>query len=106
MVQADRNQPIAERLREVAADEDRPIERFRHSLDPADQIDRWPDDGEVEPIGRADIAITDRADVQRHDDFERRLVGHRRGTIGPLAILLQIELEESICTQHWPLMKM
>ena len=35
MVQADRNQPVAERLREVAADEDRPIERFRHSLDPA-----------------------------------------------------------------------
>src|SRR3984893_393245 len=72
MVQADRNQPIAERLREVAADEDRPIERFRHSLDPADQIDRWPDDGEVEPIGRADCAITARAEIHGHDDFEWR----------------------------------
>jgi hypothetical protein len=35
----------------------------RRASDPADQIDRRPDDGEVEPISRADIAVIDRADV-------------------------------------------
>lgn len=78
MLQAERDHAVAERPREVAADEDRPIESFRHTLDPADQIDRRPDDSEVEPISRADIAVIDRTDVQRHDDFERWLVGHRR----------------------------
>ena len=59
--------------REVAADENPPIEGFRQSLDPADQIDRLPDYGEIEPISRAYIAVMDGADVQRHVDFERRV---------------------------------
>jgi hypothetical protein len=47
-------------------------------LDAAHQIDRGPDHGEIEPVGGADIAVMDRADMQRDDDVERRLAVHRR----------------------------
>ena len=44
---------------ECLADHDRQIESLRHGLDPADEVDRGADHGEIEPRGGADIAVDD-----------------------------------------------
>jgi hypothetical protein len=63
---------------EIVADDQRQIERFRHRLDAADQIDRRTDHREIEAVRGADIAVDDRAVVQRDGDPERRLAVWRR----------------------------
>jgi len=73
-VQSQRPQRAAMHAREIVADDQGQVERLCDRFDPADQIDAWPDDGEIEPVGRADISIDYGADVKRYDDFERRLV--------------------------------
>ena len=70
---AERPKRPAVRAREIVAEHDRQVERLGNHLDTADQIDRGPDDGEVEPVGCTDVAIDRRADMQRHDDVQRRL---------------------------------
>ena len=49
---------------EGARDEDRLPKRPAQPLEPADQIDGRADGGEIEPIGGADIAPQDLAEMQ------------------------------------------
>jgi hypothetical protein len=67
-----------ERRSQFCTDDDRLAEHLGRILDAAHQIDRGPDYGEIEPVGGADIAVMDCADMQRDDDVERRLAAHRR----------------------------
>ena len=46
-----------------ARNQDRPVERPAQSLQPADQVDGRTDRGEIQPVGRADIAPQDLADM-------------------------------------------
>src|SRR5271163_1372396 len=78
LVHADRRQALPVSRDEIVADDQRQIERFRHRLDAADQIDRRTDDREIEAVRGADIAVDDRAVVQRDGDPERRLADWRR----------------------------
>ena len=57
-------------------DDDRLAEHFGRVFNTAHQIDRGADDREIEPIGSADIAVMDRADMQGYDNIERRLALH------------------------------
>jgi len=47
-VQSQRLQRAAMRPREFVADDQGQVERLCDRFDPADQIDAWPDDGEIE----------------------------------------------------------
>ena len=69
-----------------ARDQHRPAERPAQPLQPPDQVDRGADRGEVQPVGRADIALQYRAQMQRRiemgnagaggaDRAQRRLAG-------------------------------
>ena len=62
-VQAERGQALAMDFGEIVADHQRQIERLGDRLDPADEIDRRSDDGEIESIRGSDIAVDDRAIV-------------------------------------------
>ena len=70
-VQSQRPQRAAMHAREIVADDQGQVERLCDRFDPADQIDAWPDDGEIEPVGRADIAVNHGAVVQRDHHLER-----------------------------------
>ena len=70
LVPAERGQAAAIGVGEIVADHQWQIERFGDALDPANQIDRRADDGEIEPVGGADIAIDCGADVKRYDDLD------------------------------------
>ena len=61
---------------ECLADRDGQIESLRHGLDPADEVDRGADHGEIEPRGGADIAVDDNPAVECHDHAHRRLAEH------------------------------
>jgi hypothetical protein len=76
LVSPERPQRPAVGAGELVADHDRQVERLRDRLDPADQIDRRPDHGEIETVGSADIAVYDRAGMQRDDDVQRRFARH------------------------------
>ena len=70
-VQPERPQRSAVDTGEIVADDQRQIERLRHRFDAADQIDAGSDDGEVEPVRRADVAVDHRAVVERDHHPER-----------------------------------
>src|SRR6516165_1634026 len=70
-----------ERRGQFPTDDDRLAEHFGRVLNAAYQIDGGANDREIEPIGGADIAVMDRADVQCDDNVEPRLALHR-GVIG------------------------
>ena len=70
-MQSQRSQRAAMRAREFVADDQGQVERLCDRFDPADQIDAWPDNGEIEPVGRADIAVKHGAVVQRNHHLER-----------------------------------
>ena len=53
-----------QRLDESGGEQQRPVDRAAHRGDAADLVDRRTDDGEVEPVGAADIAIEDVTDMQ------------------------------------------
>ena len=59
-----------ERRSQFCTDDDRLAEHLGRILDAPHQI-------EIEPVGGADIAVMDRADMQRDDDVERRLAANR-----------------------------
>src|SRR3546814_5839076 len=44
------------------------LDRAAHGGDPADLVHRRPDHGEVEPVGAADVAVEDVADVEAEID--------------------------------------
>ena len=52
--------------------QDRPVERPAQPFQPADQIDGGADRGEVEPVGRADIAPEHLAEMQRGAEAQGR----------------------------------
>ena len=56
--------------------DDRLAKRFGRVLNAAHQIDRGADDREIEPVGSADIAVMDRADMQCDDNVQLGLVVH------------------------------
>ena len=60
-----RSQCTAIRAREIVADDQGQVEGLCDRFDPADQINARPDDGEIEPVGRADIAVNHGAIVER-----------------------------------------
>jgi hypothetical protein len=66
------------RRSQFRTDDDRLAEHLGRILDAAHQIDRGADHREIEPVGGADIAVMDGADMQRDDDVERRLAVHCR----------------------------
>ena len=51
------------------------LDRPAHRQDPADFVDRWADDREIEAILAADIAVKDVADVKREINRGRRQTG-------------------------------
>ena len=53
-------------------DQHRPAERPAQPLHPAKQVDRGADRGEVQPVGRADMAPQDLAQMQRRAEGQRR----------------------------------
>jgi hypothetical protein len=65
-----------ERHSQFCTNDGRLAEHLGRILDAAHQIDRGPDYGEIEPVGSADIAVMDRADMQRDDNVQRGLVVH------------------------------
>ena len=71
---ADREQPagaLRRGLGKGVRDQEPPSNRFAHILDPARLIYRRADDGEVEPVLRADIAVQHIAKVPRIDTIFR-----------------------------------
>jgi hypothetical protein len=73
LVTAKRAQWAAVSAREFAADHDQQVESLGNRLYAADQIDRGPDDREVEAIGSANVAVDSGPGMQRHHDVQRRL---------------------------------
>src|SRR4249920_2621191 len=65
---ADRYQPRALGVRQAVGegrgDQHRPVNRSTHRGDTAGLVDRWSNDGEVEPVDTADIAVKYLADMQ------------------------------------------
>ena len=53
---------------EVGRAQERPVELLREPLEPAHEVDRRPQHGEVEAVGAADVAVNDLADVQGGDE--------------------------------------
>ena len=70
---------MAERPGERGRAQHRAPELLGEALEPADQVDRRAEHGEVEPVGAADVAIDDLADVQRRGEGERQGVRGRAG---------------------------
>jgi hypothetical protein len=70
-MKSQRSQRAAMSAREIVADDQGQVERLCDRFDPADQIDAWPDDGEIEPVGRADIAVNQGTVVQRDHHLEQ-----------------------------------
>jgi hypothetical protein len=60
---------------EGLAGEQRAAQSLGQLLEPAGVVDRRPDDGEVEPAPRPDVAEPDLAEMQRQPEGERRLAG-------------------------------
>ena len=70
---SDSSRPAQEsRSDELSGDEDFAAERVAQFFDPGDLVDRGPDHCEIEPIGRADIAIEHLPDMQRQIDADGR----------------------------------
>src|SRR6185437_2995340 len=70
-VAADRDQALprrAARCREGGREEDVLVGRAAHRGDPAGFVDGGADDGEVEPVLAADIAVEDLADMKAEID--------------------------------------
>jgi len=65
-----------ERRSQFCTNDDPLAQYLGRVLNAAHQIDCGADDREIEPIGSADIAVMDRADMQGYDNIERRLALH------------------------------
>jgi hypothetical protein len=78
LVHAHRRQALPVSRDEIVADDQRQIERFRHRLDAVTRLTRRTNHREIEAVRGADIAVDDRAVVQRDGDPERRLAVWRR----------------------------
>ena len=63
---------------ELGGDEHRAAQRLAQRLDARDLVDRGADDGEIEPVGRADIAVEHLAEMEREIDGGERRAGAAR----------------------------
>src|SRR4051812_31146937 len=70
-VEAKGEQRLLVGAREVARHDERPIEALRQGLETAGEVDRRPDRSEVEPIGRADIAVDDIVEMEADAGADR-----------------------------------
>src|SRR5271166_5337214 len=66
---------------ELGWDENRPAERLAQGFDAGRFVDRGPDDGEVEPVARADVAVKHLPDVEREVDGRDRDAGRRAARV-------------------------
>src|SRR5712692_3005055 len=64
---------VAQRGGEFGGDQEIAAEHLAQQLDPRDLVDGRADDGEIEAIDRADIAVEHLAEVQREIDRRGRL---------------------------------
>lgn len=72
MVDAQRNERHRRRPRQCRRDENRSVEALAERGEAGDLVRRRPDDGKIEPLFDADVAVADVADMQGDADGERR----------------------------------
>src|SRR5438067_11669171 len=75
LMAARRLQPAAVGLREGVRDDDIAPERLAHALDARGGIGGCADDGELEPLAHADVAVGDLAEVQADAIADRHAPG-------------------------------
>src|SRR6185437_2240190 len=113
---AERHQSVRlfRRSRELGRHKNRPAQRFAKFFDPVDFIDGGADHGEIQPVGRADIAVEHVTEMQREIDPGGRQHGvlapaihgverdHRflDGVESKAACFCLIGLVERKCSQH------
>ena len=78
---ADRDQLVADVTAERRGRQQRLTQDLAQALDPAHQIDRRADHGEVEPALTADVAVDHAPDVEGDAELERRGAGRGRAAV-------------------------